>query len=61
LNQPSGRQNPALQAATNAKERLAALKKQSKADMVTIEMSLFVFPTNGTKAKKVCQFSFVSS
>jgi len=61
LNQPSGRQNPALQAAMNAKERLAALKKQSKADMVTIEMSLFVFPANGTKAKKVCQFSFVSS
>ncbi|KAF8240539.1 hypothetical protein L208DRAFT_1420398 [Tricholoma matsutake] len=33
LNQSSGRQNP---------ERLATLKKQSKADMVMVEMSLFM-------------------
>ncbi|KAF5386056.1 hypothetical protein D9615_002422 [Tricholomella constricta] len=52
LNQSANSQNPALRTATQNKERLLALKKQSKADTVTIEMSLFIFPANGTKAKK---------
>ncbi|KAF8055541.1 hypothetical protein FPV67DRAFT_1458558 [Lyophyllum atratum] len=52
LNQSANSQNPALLNATQNKERLLALKKQSKSDMVTIEMSLFIFPANGTKAKK---------
>lgn len=54
LNQPPHRQSPALQAATATKEKLVALKKQNKADTITVEMSLFIFPANGTKAKKVC-------
>jgi hypothetical protein len=52
LNQPPHHQSPALQAATAIKEKLSALKKQNKSETITIEMSLFIYPSNGTKAKK---------
>lgn len=52
LNQPAGRQNPALQAASATKEKLNALRKQNKVDTVTIDMSLYIFPANGGAAKK---------
>lgn len=54
LNQPTGsRQNPALQAATATKEKLNMLKKLTKADTITIEMTLYIFPATGAAAKKV--------
>ena len=53
LNQPQ-KQNAALQSATQVKERISALKKQTKSDTLTADMSLYIYPANGAAAKKVC-------
>jgi hypothetical protein len=42
-----------LQAATAVKEKLNALKKMNKADVITVDLSLSIFPAKGGSPKKV--------
>ena len=53
LNQDLGRQNPTLQAAMAVKKKLNALKKMNKGDVITVDLSLSIFPAKGGNPKKV--------
>ncbi|KAG5346230.1 hypothetical protein C0989_000880, partial [Termitomyces sp. Mn162] len=54
LNQPATK-NKGLEAADAAhiKAKITSLQKQAKADVVTVNATLFYYPKNGTAAKKV--------
>jgi len=47
------KQNPQLQAATQMKDRMATLRKASKTEAFTTEISLFIYPSAGKAARKV--------
>ncbi|KAG5733260.1 hypothetical protein E4T56_gene14814, partial [Termitomyces sp. T112] len=53
LNQPATK-NKGLEAADAAhiKAKITSLQKQAKADVVTVNATLFYYPKNGTAAKK---------
>ncbi|KAG6871946.1 hypothetical protein C0993_002579, partial [Termitomyces sp. T159_Od127] len=53
LNQPLTK-NKGLEAvnAARIKAKITSLQKQAKADVVTVDATLFYYPKNGTAAKK---------
>ncbi|KAG6843577.1 hypothetical protein H0H87_003000 [Tephrocybe sp. NHM501043] len=62
INSTSHTKNKALEAADAAriKQKLAALQKQTKADMITVEATLFYYLKNGVLAKRVLIESTIS-
>lgn len=60
LNQPTTR-NKGLELAEAAriKAKITSLQKQGKADVITVEATLFYYPKNGTAAKKVMIISYI--
>jgi hypothetical protein len=57
LNQPSAKQNANLQAATAKKEALSALKRQSRAETISVVSTLNAYPLKG--ALKKVRFFFL--
>ena len=54
LNQPSSKQNSALQSASAIKQKVALLKKQVKSETFTVNVTLWIYPVSGKRtARKV--------
>ncbi|KAG6898796.1 hypothetical protein C0995_008341, partial [Termitomyces sp. Mi166 len=51
LNQPVTRNKGLVADAACLKAKMMSLQKQAKADVITVDVSLFYYPKNGTAAK----------